>query len=155
MDPSIYAQCATGQANSMENWCTRCQCLDHTTFTTMASYSANDRQRPRFTLLADDITLPESVNHSPLAILQISNEEEKTSPYTKGPASPQIMTKNRLGSRPNNKHGSRILLGSVPVSFLQLPPIQVPTVPYLHPQLQLRAMWVSHITTHNIHKAHD
>ena len=31
VDPSIYAQCFTGQAISAENWCTRCQCLDHTT----------------------------------------------------------------------------------------------------------------------------
>ena len=30
VDPSIYAQCFTGQAISTENWCTRCQCLDHT-----------------------------------------------------------------------------------------------------------------------------
>lgn len=31
VEPSIYAQCFTGQAISAENWCTRCQCLDHTT----------------------------------------------------------------------------------------------------------------------------
>ena len=31
VDPSIYAQCFTGQAISNENWCTRCQCLDHAT----------------------------------------------------------------------------------------------------------------------------
>ena len=31
VEPSIYAQCFTGQAVSAENWCTRCQCLDHTT----------------------------------------------------------------------------------------------------------------------------
>ena len=31
VDPSIYAQCFTGQAISAENWCVRCQCLDHTT----------------------------------------------------------------------------------------------------------------------------
>ena len=30
VDPSIYAQCFTGQALSSENWCARCQCLDHT-----------------------------------------------------------------------------------------------------------------------------
>ena len=29
--PSIYVQCFTGQAVSTENWCSRCQCLDHTT----------------------------------------------------------------------------------------------------------------------------
>lgn len=31
VDPSIYALCFTGQAASLENWCTRCQCLDHST----------------------------------------------------------------------------------------------------------------------------
>ena len=31
VEPSIYAQCFTGQAVSTENWCSRCQCLDHTT----------------------------------------------------------------------------------------------------------------------------
>ena len=31
VDPSIYAQCFTGQALSAENWCTRCQSLDHST----------------------------------------------------------------------------------------------------------------------------
>ncbi len=30
VDPSIYALCFTGQAISTENWCSRCQCLDHT-----------------------------------------------------------------------------------------------------------------------------
>lgn len=30
VDPSIYAQCFTGQAVSPENWCTQCQGLDHT-----------------------------------------------------------------------------------------------------------------------------
>jgi hypothetical protein len=29
VDPSIYAQCFTGQAVSGENWCSKCQCLDH------------------------------------------------------------------------------------------------------------------------------
>ena len=29
-DPSLYAQCFTGQAVSAENWCSKCQCLDHT-----------------------------------------------------------------------------------------------------------------------------
>ena len=116
-------------AISMENWCTRCQCLDHTTSTTMVSYSAYDHQCPRFNLPANDITVLESADHSPLAILQISNEEGNTSPHTKGPASPW-MTKN-----PNNKHGSRILLGSVPAP----PSIRVPKVSYLH--LQPRAMW--------------
>ncbi len=29
VDPSMYAQCFTGQALSTENWCARCQCLDH------------------------------------------------------------------------------------------------------------------------------
>ena len=29
-DPSIYAQCFTGQTISTENWCSKCQCLDHT-----------------------------------------------------------------------------------------------------------------------------
>ena len=31
VDPSIYAQCFTGQAINSENWWTRCQYLDHTT----------------------------------------------------------------------------------------------------------------------------
>ena len=31
VDPSIYAQCFTGQALSTENWCSRCQSLDHST----------------------------------------------------------------------------------------------------------------------------
>jgi hypothetical protein len=31
VDPSIYPQCFTGQAVSSESWCSRCQCLDHTT----------------------------------------------------------------------------------------------------------------------------
>ena len=31
VDPTICAQCFTGQAISTENWCTRCQRLDHTT----------------------------------------------------------------------------------------------------------------------------
>lgn len=39
VDPSIYAQCFTGQALSNENWCSRCQCLDHT--------SMNCPYRPR------------------------------------------------------------------------------------------------------------
>ena len=30
VDPSIYAQCFTGQAMSAENWCAKCLCLDHT-----------------------------------------------------------------------------------------------------------------------------
>lgn len=30
VDPSIYAQCFTGQAISPENWCSQCQGLDHT-----------------------------------------------------------------------------------------------------------------------------
>ena len=30
VDLSIYTQCFTGQAVSSENWCARCQCLDHT-----------------------------------------------------------------------------------------------------------------------------
>ena len=30
VDPSIYAQCFTGQAVSAENWCAKCQYLDHT-----------------------------------------------------------------------------------------------------------------------------
>ena len=30
VDPSMYAQCFTGQAISPDNWCARCQCLDHT-----------------------------------------------------------------------------------------------------------------------------
>lgn len=30
VDPSIYTQCFTDQAISAENWCTRCQCIDHT-----------------------------------------------------------------------------------------------------------------------------
>ena len=29
VDPSIYAQCFTGQALTSENWCTKCQSLDH------------------------------------------------------------------------------------------------------------------------------
>ena len=29
VDPSIYAQCFTGQALTLENWCTKCQSLDH------------------------------------------------------------------------------------------------------------------------------
>ena len=29
VDPSIYAQCFTGQAITNENWCGRCQSLDH------------------------------------------------------------------------------------------------------------------------------
>lgn len=31
VDPSIYAQCFTGQAKTSENWCSECQGLDHTT----------------------------------------------------------------------------------------------------------------------------
>ena len=31
VDPSIYAQCFTGQARSAENWCMKCQGLDHPT----------------------------------------------------------------------------------------------------------------------------
>ena len=30
VDPSTYTLCFTGQALSAENWCSRCQCLDHT-----------------------------------------------------------------------------------------------------------------------------
>ena len=30
VDPSLYAQCFTGQALSAENWCSLCQGLDHT-----------------------------------------------------------------------------------------------------------------------------
>ena len=29
VEPSIYAQCFTGQAISTVNWCSHCQCLDH------------------------------------------------------------------------------------------------------------------------------
>ena len=29
VDPSLYAQCFTGQARSTENWCSHCQALDH------------------------------------------------------------------------------------------------------------------------------
>ena len=29
VEPSIYAQCFTGQAISPENWCVHCHCLDH------------------------------------------------------------------------------------------------------------------------------
>ena len=32
VDPSIYAQCFTGQALSAENWCTQCQGLDHPSY---------------------------------------------------------------------------------------------------------------------------
>lgn len=42
VDPSIYAQCFTGQAISTENWCTRCQCLDHTS----ANCPYRQRKRP-------------------------------------------------------------------------------------------------------------
>ncbi len=42
VDPSIYAQCFTGQALSSENWCTRCQCIDHTT----ASCPYRPRKKP-------------------------------------------------------------------------------------------------------------
>ena len=31
VDPSIYAQCFTGQAVSSDNWCSQCQGLDHST----------------------------------------------------------------------------------------------------------------------------
>ncbi len=31
LDPSIYAQCFTGQVLSTENWCSRCKSLDHPT----------------------------------------------------------------------------------------------------------------------------
>ena len=31
MEPSIYAQCFTGQAISPKNWCVHCHCLDHAT----------------------------------------------------------------------------------------------------------------------------
>lgn len=31
VDPSVYSLCFTGQAMSSENWCSRCQCLDHAT----------------------------------------------------------------------------------------------------------------------------
>ena len=31
VDPSIYAQCFTGQSVSPENWCSQCQGLDHAT----------------------------------------------------------------------------------------------------------------------------
>ena len=30
VDPSIYSLCFTGQALCTENWCSHCQCLDHT-----------------------------------------------------------------------------------------------------------------------------
>ena len=30
VEPSIYAQCFTGQAINTANWCIHCQCLDHT-----------------------------------------------------------------------------------------------------------------------------
>ena len=29
VDPSLYAQCVTGQEASRENWCSKCQGLDH------------------------------------------------------------------------------------------------------------------------------
>lgn len=31
VDASLYAQCFTGQAARAENWCSRCQCLEHAT----------------------------------------------------------------------------------------------------------------------------
>lgn len=45
VDPSMYAQCFTGQAISAENWCARCQCLDHTT----SSCPYRPRRRPMST----------------------------------------------------------------------------------------------------------
>ncbi len=42
VDPSMYAQCFTGQAISPENWCSRCQCLDHTS----AQCPFKPRKRP-------------------------------------------------------------------------------------------------------------
>ena len=42
VDPSMYALCFTGQAVSSENWCTRCQCLDHTS----SNCPARPRKRP-------------------------------------------------------------------------------------------------------------
>lgn len=42
VDPSTYALCFTGQAISSENWCTRCQCLDHTS----SSCPMRSRKRP-------------------------------------------------------------------------------------------------------------
>ena len=42
VDPSTYAQCFTGQALSSENWCQKCQCLDHTT----AHCPYRQRKRP-------------------------------------------------------------------------------------------------------------
>ena len=43
VDPSIYALSFTGQTISVENWCSRCQCLDHTTSNCPA---APARKRP-------------------------------------------------------------------------------------------------------------
>ena len=43
VDPSIYAQCFTGQAISAENWCSKCQCLDHTS--TNCPYRQRKRSR--------------------------------------------------------------------------------------------------------------
>ena len=43
VDPSIYALSFTGQTISAENWCSRCQCLDHTTSNCPA---APARKRP-------------------------------------------------------------------------------------------------------------
>ena len=41
VDPSIYAQCFTGQALSGENWCSKCHSLDHT----LASCPLRSRKR--------------------------------------------------------------------------------------------------------------
>ena len=42
VDPSLYAMYFTGQAVSSENWCSRCQSLDH-----MAVNCPANRKRPR------------------------------------------------------------------------------------------------------------
>ena len=42
VEPSIYALSFTGQAISNENWCARCQCLDHTA----SNCPAQPRKRP-------------------------------------------------------------------------------------------------------------
>ena len=48
VDPSIYAVCFTSQAISSENWCSCCQCLDHTT----GSCPFCPRKRPRSGILS-------------------------------------------------------------------------------------------------------
>ncbi len=54
VDPSIYAVCFAGQAISTENWCTRCQSLDHNT----GNCPSNSHKRQWGTAVAPPPDLP-------------------------------------------------------------------------------------------------